>query len=251
MSNYAIVGGGRLARHFSQYFHLLEITHNRWCRDPEDLFNTSGHADAEWRLSETIETAECVLLLVSDNAIGRLLRQYPFLHEKQLIHCSGALSIPGMVGVHPLMTFAEGLYDLQTYQSIPFIIEKGHDFDKLFPDLPNPHFSVNVEDKARYHALCVMAGNFAQLLWKGVSDRFDQQFALPPEVLHPYFEQLVTNFKLSPETALTGPLTRADTDTIERNLSALKGDSLQDLYEAFMGYQQVENRQGNLREQIS
>jgi hypothetical protein len=32
MINYAIVGGGRPARHFSHYFHVLEIPHNRWTR---------------------------------------------------------------------------------------------------------------------------------------------------------------------------------------------------------------------------
>jgi predicted short-subunit dehydrogenase-like oxidoreductase (DUF2520 family) len=253
MINYAIVGGGRLARHFSQYFKFLEIPHTRWTRDRGSLFNTSEFPDAELRLRETIGKADRVLLLVSDNAIGALLKQYPFLHEKQLIHCSGALSFPGIAGAHPLMTFADNLYALDTYLSVPFMVEAGHSFVDLFPGLSNPNFAIGVEEKARYHAMCVMAGNFSQVLWKGVSDRFEQQLGLPAESLHPYLQQLAANFVKSPETALTGPLVRNDLQTVERNMNALAGDPMQGIYRAFVEYyhgdKQKDDGQSNLWEQ--
>jgi len=245
MVNYAILGGGRLARHFSHYFHLLGTPHTCWTRDGCSKFNSFELPGAGQRLRATIDKAEHVLLLVSDTAVGSLLKQYPFLHEKTLVHCSGALSIPGVAGAHPLMTFADGLYDLQTYQSVPFMLEAGQDFKKLFPDLPNPNFSIGVEDKALYHAMCVMAGNFTQLLWKGVSDRFEQHFELPAETLHPYLRQLVSNFIQAPESALTGPLVRNDLQTIERNLNALSGDDLQDLYGAFIEFYQNDEGQND------
>jgi len=240
MLNYAIAGGGRLARHFSNYFQLLEIPNTRWTRDGRPSSNTCAHTDAEQRLRRTIADADRVLLLVSDNAIAPLLKQYPFLHEKQLIHCSGALSFPGVCGAHPLMTFADELYGLETYQSVPFMLEAGYDFQDLLPGLPNPHFAISVEDKARYHALCVMAGNFSQLLWKGVTDRFEGQFDLPAETLHPYLNQLADNFIAAGGSALTGPLVRNDQATIERNINALDGDPLQDLYRAFVRFYDVE-----------
>ena len=251
MINYAIVGGGRLARHFSHYFQLLEISHTRWTRDRGSSFNTFDLPDAELRLRETIAGADHVLLLVSDNAIGIMLKQYPFLHEKTLIHCSGALSFPGVIGAHPLMTFADDLYALEIYQSVPFMLETGHSFAELFPKLSNPAFAINVEDKARYHAMCVMAGNFSQILWKGVSDRFEQQLDLPVETLHPYLKQLATNFSQSPETALTGPLARNDVATIGRNLNALNNDPMQGLYRAFVEYYEDDDRQGELWGQAS
>ena len=58
MMNYAIVGGGRLARHFSNYFQLLEIPHTRWTRDGGSPFNTSEQPDAEQRLRETVGKAD-------------------------------------------------------------------------------------------------------------------------------------------------------------------------------------------------
>ena len=111
--------------------------------------------------------------------------------------------------------------------------------------------AINVEDKARYHAMCVMAGNFSQILWKSVSDRFEQQFELPAESLHPYLKQLVSNFVDHPETALTGPLARNDLQTIERNLNALNGDRMQAIYHSFVEYYQADDRQGELWGQAS
>ena len=244
MVNYAIVGGGRLARHFSEYFHLLEIPHSRWTRDHWSSFNSINLPDAELRLRKTVDNADRVLLLVSDTAIAVLLKQYPFLHEKQLVHCSGALSFPGVTGAHPLMTFSDELYELDTYKAVPFMCEASHSFSETFPDLPNPHFSISIQDKARYHALCVMAGNFSQILWKGVSDRFEQQFDLPASTLHPYLSQVANNFIQNPDSSLTGPLVRNDKATIERNIDALDGDPLQDLYRNFVHFYQSHEGQG-------
>ena len=238
MIDYAIVGGGRLARHFSEYFRLLEIPHTRWIRDSRSSFNTFTSPDAETRLRETVEQADRVLILVSDTAIAPLLKQYPFLHDKQLIHCSGALSLPGVAGVHPLMTFADQLYGIDVYRSVPFVVEEGYRFGDLLPGLPNPHFAISAQDKARYHALCVMAGNFTQVLWKGVSDRFEQQFGWPAEISHAYLNQVTSNFMQNPSSALTGPLVRNDQQTIERNIKSLDGDPLQDLYRAFIRFYQ-------------
>jgi len=236
MTNYAIVGGGRLARHFSEYFRLLEIPHTCWTRDRWSSFNTFAIADAGHRLKKTIGKADYVLLLVPDKVITDVLKKYPFVHENQLIHCSGSMSIPGVAGAHPLMTFADDLYELDTYQKVPFIVESGSGFTQLFPALPNPHFVMNVEDKSRYHAMCVMAGNFSQLMWKAVSERFEQQFDLPSEILSPYLKQVAENFVQSPESALTGPLTRNDQQTIDRNLKSLDDDPLQGLYAAFVNF---------------
>jgi predicted short-subunit dehydrogenase-like oxidoreductase (DUF2520 family) len=250
MTNYAIVGGGRLARHFSEYFRLLEIPCNCWARDNGSPINTFDLPDAELRLRKTVRDADRVLLLVSDKGITALLKQYPFLHARELIHCSGSLSVPGVAGAHPLMTFTDGLYELGTYQKVPFIIETGQVFTQLFPGLPNPHFAISAQDKNRYHAMCVIAGNFSQLMWKSISDRFEKQFELPATTLHPYLKQVTENFIQSPESAMTGPLTRNDQQTIDRNSDALADDPLQDLYAAFFRFYQQENMQDHKPQEI-
>jgi hypothetical protein len=88
-----------------------------------------------------------------------------------------------------------------------------------------------------------MAGNFSQVLWKGVSDRFEQEFDLPADTLHPYLKKAADNFILSPDSALTGPLVRNDQLTIKRNIDALDSDPLQDLYRAFVRFYQCNEGQ--------
>ena len=235
MSHYALLGGGRLARHMRHYLSLLNLPVSGWARDPKSALNTHGIDDARARLRATIEPASHVLLLVSDAAIPEVIRRYPFLQEKKLVHCAGALSFPGIAGAHPLMTFSNDLYDLERYREVPFVVESGHRFGELLPGLPNPHFEIAPEHKARYHALCVMAGNFTQLLWQAVAARFDGM-DLPAAALEPYLRQVAENFIVARGSAITGPLSRGDGVTIERNLGALAGDGLQGLYRAFLEF---------------
>ena len=237
MTHYAIVVGGRLARHMRHYLTLSGLPVSVWSRDGMPDVNTHSSPNPRARLEATVKPASHVLLLVSDGAIADLVSRYPFLHHKTLVHCSGALSIPGVVGAHPLMTFGHELYALSQYQKIPFMVDQGHDFSALLPGLCNPHFPVRLEDKPRYHALCVMAGNFSQILWQAASEGF-AGMGLPPETLAPYLQQVVHNFVANnahePGAALTGPLSRGDVNTIRRNLSALSGDPLQPVYQAFV-----------------
>ncbi len=234
MTHYAILGGGRLARHMGHYLSLLDHPWSGWARNPGSPLNSHDISDKQHRLEATIAPASHVLLLVSDAAIMPLVKKYPFLHGKLLIHCAGAISLPGIAGAHPLMTFAGELYGLEHYQQIPFMVESGYSFDKLFPDLPNPSYPINVEQKALYHALCVMAGNFPQILWRQVTLKMSKDLDLPAQVLQPYLAKTLENFQRSPDAALTGPLVRGDRQTIDRNLGALDRDPLQALYRGFV-----------------
>ncbi len=233
MTHYAILGGGRLARHMRHYLTLSGLPVSVWSRDGTPHVNTHSRSNPRARLEATVKPASHVLLLVSDGAIADLVSRYPFLHQKTLLHCSGALSIPGVAGAHPLMTFGHELYALGQYRKIPFMVDQGHDFSTLLPGLCNPNFPVRLEDKPLYHALCVMAGNFSQILWQAASEGF-AGMGLPPDTLAPYLQQVVHNFVSNPAAALTGPLSRGDVNTIRRNLNALSGDPLQPVYQAFV-----------------
>ena len=235
MPHYALLGGGRMARHMLHYLSLLKLPASGWARDAKSALNSHAIEDPRLRLKATIEPASHVLVLVSDAAILDVVRRYPFLRERTLVHFAGALSMAGIVSAHPLMTFSNEPYDLALYRQIPFILECGRSFDEILPGLPNPHFEIATENKARYHALCVMAGNFPQILWQSVATRF-AAMGLPPAALEPYLRQLAGNFIEAGESALTGPLSRADRTTIDSNLDALAGDGLQALYRAFLEF---------------
>lgn len=250
MQHFAIIGGGRLARHMRHYLTLSGLPVSAWSRDGADDVNTHRIANTLARLQATVSPASHVLLLVSDKAIPEVLQRYPFLHEKILVHCSGAQSIPGVAGAHPLMTFGHDLYTPEQYRQIPFVVDQGHQLADLLPGLSNPHFHIRPEDKPRYHALCVMAGNFSQILWQAASERFSA-LGLPPETLHPYLQQVARNFVANPGAALTGPLSRGDQHTTHRNLKALDGDLLQPVYQAFVDLYRKSNVPARLQEAAS
>ena len=75
-----------------------------------------------------------------------------------------------------------------------------------------------------------------QMMWASVSDQFVRRFDWPAEVLQPYIERITNNFVHHPESALTGPLVRNDTETIDRNLRSLDNDPLQNIYHAFVSF---------------
>ena len=235
--HYALLGGGRLARHLRHYLQLEGLPVSGWARDPHSDLNTHDLPDAEARLRATVADATHVVLLVSDDGLKPLLKQYSWLHGHRLVHCAGAISLPGVTGAHPLMTFGRTLYGLETYRAIPFVVEQGGSLENVFPGLANPSFSLATEHKALYHALCVMAGNFPQLLWQRLVERLDADLALPAEVFRAYLHQAVDNLVDDPRGALTGPLARGDSATQSRNLAALGDDSsLADLYRTFVEF---------------
>lgn len=230
---YLIIGNGRVAKHFCHYLQLLQIPHLQWFRK-----------DCPITLESGIEKSERLLLLINDDAIETFITSNQnLLHQKTLIHCSGQLAIPLACSAHPLMTFTKTLYPLEHYQQIPFILEEsGPLFQELFPELKNPHFYINASLKPLYHSLCVMSGNFTCLLWDKFFTELEETFQIPKSAAFPYLQQITSNLRNNPESALTGPLVRNDQKTIRRNLEALENDKFSKIYQAFVDVYREKNK---------
>ena len=119
--NYLVVGNGKMARHLSTYFVLLNLPYHSWWR-------SSGE-----NIYKKLLNSEKVLVAISDDAITKftssLVKEFP---QKTFIHFSGLLCVPGVESAHPLMTFSNKLYDLNTYLKIPFVTEKKQKPFKVF-----------------------------------------------------------------------------------------------------------------------
>ena len=223
--SHLIIGSGRLARHLKAYFELEALPFDSWKR-----------ADGLPALEEKSAVASHMLFAVSDSSIEPLYRECDFLWGKTCVHFSGAMSTRLMPSAHPLMTFANDLYDLETYRRIPFVLEEDRGgLPDLLPGLMNPSYSIPSERKTLYHALCVLSGNFTVLLWEKAFHEF-ARLGLPKEVLLPYLEQTARNLSHSEENAsvLTGPLARGDKKTIARHLDVLAEDPFREVYDAFV-----------------
>jgi predicted short-subunit dehydrogenase-like oxidoreductase (DUF2520 family) len=218
-----IVGNGRLARHFRHYFSLLGIPFQTWSRQE----STASPAEA-------LAACPTVVLLVRDDAIVPFVEAWPALKQQRIVHCSGSVVTPLAAAAHPLMTFGTALYALDEYRVIPFVIDTGQSLGDLLPGIPNPWFAIAPAERAYYHALCVMAGNFSVILWSKLFDEFETRLGLPPSAAFPYLQRVTANLLTDAKRALTGPLARHDTQAIAANLHALEGDPFQAVYAAFV-----------------
>ena len=222
---YLIIGSGRVARHMSHYFSLLKIKkYTGWDRSqPLELLHKQA-ADATH-----------ILVAIKDAAIEPFLDEHLAHYGVIKIHFSGSLVTKKAHGAHPLMTFGPEIYTLEKYLGIPFVVDaKAPSWKILFPHLHNPNVRLSAADKAKYHALCVMAGNFSCLLWQKLFDSLHDEFKIPPHTADMYLRQQTENLLGNYKTALTGPLARGDHETIKKNLKALDGDPFQSVYQAFV-----------------
>lgn len=222
---YTIIGNGRTARHMKFYLQSQNVRVHSWNRKE----NTAED------LSRFIKACDTVLVLIKDSEIKKFVDEHPELQQKTLVHFSGALVLSGIVGLHPLMTFSDKLYNLDFYKKIPFISEKGNEtFQDIFPQLENPSTEIDPAMKPLYHSLCVMGGNFTTLLWTKLLESFKTKFDFNPELVFPFLEKITENIKEDYKTALTGPLVRKDISTMRKNLTALENDSFADVYRSFV-----------------
>ena len=227
LSNILLIGDGRLARHLGCYFEQLHFPHLLWSR----------RAEAEERcpkLAALIHSGTHALLAISDGAIEPFIRSRPELNKAVRIHFSGRLVTPLAVGAHPLFSFAGTLYERELYKRIPFVLDEGSPpLSSLISGLPNPSFFIEPQRRARYHALCVLAGNFTTLLWRKFFFEIEKELGMPRDQALPYLESITRGLS-GTAAPLSGPLSRGDQATVQRNLEALKSDPFEEVYRAFV-----------------
>lgn len=222
---YLLIGNGRVARHMAQYFNLLNLSFYTWNRN-------QSLAD----LHALLHDATHVLILISDKAIQTFADEHLQSHQGVHVHFSGSVVSPNVYGAHPLQTFNQNSnYTLDVYQAIPFIIEnEAPEVATLLPGLNNPHARIKKEDKAKYHALCVMSGNFTCMLWQKLFTDFENDFNIPKTMAFEFLQRQAINLITDSTRALTGPLVRDDKETIAKHINILTNDEYQDVYKSFV-----------------
>ncbi len=218
-----LAGSGRLARHLkfwnSLSSHPLPVTEWNRKQSKEKFVSLAGEATHVW-------------LAVSDSAIEELSKQVPY--GRTVVHFSGALNVAGTCCAHPLMSFPNQLLAAGVYPKIHFILNGALTLDELLPGFSNSFSVLSQEEKSYYHALCVLAGNFPQLIWSHTQGKM-AALDVPKEAADLYIRQITENFIAHGNAALTGPLARNDQATLAKNISSLSCDpALQNIYSAFV-----------------
>jgi 2-dehydropantoate 2-reductase len=223
-STILLIGSGRLATHLQYWFQFNQ--HN------STLLTWDRHQDPR-ALAKYCLSATHVWLALSDAAIVPFFEKNLQGYDFKTIHFSGALHDNRIISTHPLMTFSTDLYTEHFYNQITFAINGCDSLPEALPGFTkNPFFILPTEKKALYHALCVVAANFPQMLWNEVF-KLAEANHIPTNAFHPYIQKTAENFLALQDKALTGPFVRKDLETIDKNKKSLAGHSLEKIYTAF------------------
>lgn len=221
---YLVIGNGKVAKHWMHYLSLEKIPFQNWSRQSRIDF------------PKNLNKFRSVFVLISDSAIAEFAQTHLQNSKIPLIHFSGAHSLDGIIDLHPLMTFGPDLYLIEDYRKIKFVSAKIESLDQVLPELANLFKiqKISPDQKALYHALCVIAGNFPTLMWQSLIEPFGH-LGLSTETWGLLAEQSLKNFLNSPGQSLTGPIARKDEFTLQKNKEALQNlPELQRLYESFI-----------------
>lgn len=192
-------------------------------------------------LKDLIASSDALFLTVPDGAIEDVwcsLKQYT-LTGKFICHCSGAMSSAifseidqmGAFGysIHPLFAIHSKLQSYQEISKSYFTIEGPmahmHVWLQFFEKLGNPVRVIDGAQKVLYHGAAVFVSNLVTGLFEmGVNllvqcgfDRESGAQALSPLFLNNCFSVV----RSGPQQALTGPVERGDSVTVEKHLHVL------------------------------
>ena len=197
---------------------------------------------------DDLKQADIWLIATPDNqieSISKLLHNPKALKPDTVIfHCSGLLPSTvindenqnlNVASVHPIHSFADPKRSIKTFSGCHCAIEGSAvavaQLDTLFSSLGALTFTLDSQHKSLYHAASVMACNYLvslleashQMLKEAGIDEAVIDSAEKSSPLESLIRQTLDNyFSLGATQALTGPIARGDTDTIETHLKALQ-----------------------------
>jgi predicted short-subunit dehydrogenase-like oxidoreductase (DUF2520 family) len=211
-------------------------------RDPDRRARFAGAVEGARAFAEAqalVEEVELIILAVPDDAIEPLAREVRMYSGQAMIHTSGALGAevlaPAMAAgtqvgsFHPLVAFADTERAIAALRGATVAIEGDDDLASLLSDIAERIGAHAVRlapgTKAAYHAAAVLAaGGFVALLDAiaelGAVAGLDEAGSL--SIYAPLIEGTLGNARaLGIQAALTGPMTRGDSGTLEAHLAAL------------------------------
>ena len=197
-------------------------------------------------------TGQIVWICVPDSNIRQVARTLGRSGEwrgKIVFHSSGVLSSAelrdlkqrgaGVVSVHPLMTFVEGV--IPALSGVPFALEGDAKAIRIargvVRDLDGQPFLISKQNKAAYHAW----GAFASPLLIALlvtAELVARAAGIPEkdarEKMLPIIKQTIRNYEgTGPAGAFSGPIIRGDAATVKKHLRVLaKISGAREIYEA-------------------
>lgn len=199
---------------------------------------------ATTRPEEITAGADVVFITTPDRVIaqvaGEINEQGGFKHGQVVFHTSGFHSAEEVgiarysgamvASLHPLQSFADVYMAMENLLGSYFALEGDAGAllvaEQIVKDLGGRSFLIAARDKPLYHAAACIASNYLVSLMHfatGIYGRFGLSRPEAFKALFPLIQGTIKNIsQVGPARALTGPVARADGNTIEGHLAALK-----------------------------
>lgn len=252
--NIGFIGAGKVGFSLGKWFAQNGVTvTGYWSRRRESageaaLFTHTAAFDSAEAL---VQASDVIFLTVPDgmiSAVYETLREFE-LKEKQLCHCSGALTAreafpgaeslcAGLYSIHPLFPISS---KDAAWRELPgaFFCLEGHGphlplWEQTLTALGARTFRLPPAKKSVYHCACAAASNLVCALAKMSVDLLadcglaeaDALEALSP-LMRANLEHILQD---GPARALTGPVERGDVRTVARHLDCLPDGNGRSLY---------------------
>lgn len=252
MNKISIVGAGKVGSTlasilFDNEFEIVSII-SRTKESAKKLGKLVRCKNISISIKDISPQTELLLLAVPDGALKNVddeIAATSNLNFKKIIvaHVSGVHSVDVLsslkkkgakvAGIHPIQTFPRTLSIQQLKKNISHNIVFGIECEKklqptmklLAKKMNGKSVFISSELKPLYHLACVVSSNFSVVLLK-MLEEISANFSSPnqwKEVFTPILHSSIKNaLSTSPTSALTGPFTRSDVNTIEMHLNALQ-----------------------------
>ncbi len=260
--NIGFIGAGKVGTAFGRYLYEHGVPVSGFFdRHPEKVSRACNQTQSTAcrNAIEVAKISRIVLITTRDDQIAGMCR---FLCDQGAIaaghlvgHMSGAhdtgILSPAVekgaatFSLHPLQAFADekkAMADLpDTFFSLEGSDQRLEAIEHILKKLGNPYFKIASEHKTLYHlAACILSNYLVTLADFGLAalEKSGIEGKQGFRAMLPLIQGTIDNIvEMGTSSALTGPIARGDTSTLERHLQALETDGLQGLKEfyAFMG----------------
>jgi predicted short-subunit dehydrogenase-like oxidoreductase (DUF2520 family) len=247
MADISIVGAGRvgtsLGRALAARGHHIRALVCRRLASAKESRAIIGQGRPLTDAAKAAARGEILILSLPDDRISamaaRLARAKVDWGRKTVLHTSGFLSAEvlaplrkmgaAVASFHPAQSFPDKRTPPSSFRGISFGLEGDPKAlslaRKLVRSLGGHSLAVSAETKPLYHAACIVASNYAVILWQTAGEWLRRAGIAEPDAVRlivPLAEGTLRNVKkLDPKAALTGPIVRGDFVTVEAHLKAL------------------------------
>ncbi|MEO1856927.1 MAG: DUF2520 domain-containing protein [Rubritalea sp.] len=243
-----IIGAGKLGQSLARLWHDSDLVNigavlNRSLKSSETAIEHIGGGSTASDL-ESMPIADLWMITTSDAEIKGVTEKLAAsgqLNDASIVfHCSGLLSssvletvVPTgahVASVHPVMSFAQALSDLDSFAGTYCGCEGDSDalaiLSPLFEKIGGTCFTLHAEQKALYHTATALCCNQLTALTEASVQLFEKagiDRSTASQMMQPLMQTTLTNiFQKGTTNALTGPIARGDHNSVSAHIDALQ-----------------------------